>query len=55
MLGMFGTYHVPNGLLAKSGTEWPQDVQDRSYFTNNICAEDTGRVCPGLPALPSAG
>jgi hypothetical protein len=46
-LGMFATYHIPNGLLAKTRTAWPQDVQKRSYFTNNICAEGTGVPCPG--------
>lgn len=48
-IGMVLTYHLPNGLLARSGTEWPQDLQERSYFTNGICAGDTGRPCPGSP------
>ncbi|HTK60805.1 MAG TPA: spirocyclase AveC family protein [Pseudonocardia sp.] len=46
MIGMVLTYHLPNGLLAAHATVWPKDVQARSYFTNNVCAEDTGRPCP---------
>jgi hypothetical protein len=46
MIGMVSTYHLPNAALAAHATVWPQDVQDRSYFTNNVCAEDTGRPCP---------
>jgi hypothetical protein len=46
MIGMVLTYHLPNGLMAAHATPWPRDVQVRSYFTDNVCAEDTGRPCP---------
>jgi hypothetical protein len=49
MIGMVATYHLPNGIMAAHATDWPQDVQSRSYFTNNVCAKDTGRPCP--PAM----
>jgi hypothetical protein len=44
---MFLLYNVPNTLLAINGTEWPKDVQERSYFLNGICGEGTDRACPG--------
>lgn len=50
-LAFLVTYNVPNYFIGTHSTEWPRDVQERSYFTNGICGEGTGRICPG-PAAP---
>ena len=46
-------YHLPNGLLALQANNWPTDVQNRSYLTNQICGQGTDRACPG-PDVPIA-
>ncbi|WP_205698799.1 spirocyclase AveC family protein [Conexibacter sp. SYSU D00693] len=50
-LGMFLTYNVPNTFIGMNSTPWPEDLQKRSYFTNNLCGEGTDRPCPG-PGVP---
>ncbi len=52
-LAMFLGYNVPNTLVGLNSTEWPADLQERSYFTNGICGDGTDRVCPGgsMPAV----
>lgn len=52
-IGFFATYHLPQAIFALNSTEWPQDVQERSYFTNNICGPETNRACPG-PEVPNS-
>ncbi len=47
------TYHLPQGFLALHSTEWPDDVKNRSYFTNHICGPQVNLACPG-PAVPIA-
>lgn len=46
-LAMFLFYNVPNTLIAINGTEWPEDLQKRSYFLDGLCGEGTDRACPG--------
>jgi hypothetical protein len=53
-LGFLFCYHVPTGLFGVNSTAWPQDVVERSYFTNNVCGPKVDRACPG-PATPIAG
>jgi len=48
---MFLGYNVPNTLIGFNSTEWPADLQKRSYFTNNLCGQGTDRACPG-PGMP---
>lgn len=44
-------YTLPNGFLGLNSTEWPKDLQKRSYFTDYICGQGTDRACPG-PSVP---
>lgn len=44
---MFLGYNLPNSLIGQNSTEWPADLQKRSYFTNYICGDTTNRPCPG--------
>jgi hypothetical protein len=48
---MFLGYNVPNTAIGLNSTEWPADLQKRSYFTNYLCGEGTDRACPG-PGMP---
>lgn len=50
-VAMFVAYTVPNSLLSVSQPSWPKDLQSRSYLTNGVCGDGTGRVCPG-PTTP---
>jgi hypothetical protein len=43
---------VPNVWIALHSSVWPQDVQQRSYFTDRLCGAGTDRACPG-PAVPN--
>ncbi|HEY9312482.1 spirocyclase AveC family protein [Williamsia sp.] len=47
----FVFYNLPAQWFAMHADPWPQDVQERSYFTAGICGEGTDRPCPD-PALP---
>ena len=53
-LGFFLFYHLPSGLIALNESAWPNDVQNRSYFTNGMCGPVVDRACPG-PNTPIAG
>ena len=44
-------YNIPNSIIGAHSTEWPKDLQSRSYFTDYMCGEGTDRACPG-PAVP---
>jgi hypothetical protein len=45
-------YTVPQaGYFSSHQSAWPQDIQKRSYFTNNACGPRTDMACPG-PAVP---
>lgn len=48
---MFVTYNLPNTWTATRSTEWPADLQSRSYLTDMICGEGTDQMCPG-PGVP---
>jgi hypothetical protein len=47
----FVFYHIPNALIAQRGDAWPQDVQQRSYFTSGVCGAGTDVACPD-PRVP---
>ncbi len=47
----FVFYNLPAQWFAMHADPWPQDVQERSYFTAGLCGEGTDRPCPD-PALP---
>lgn len=49
--GMFVVYNIPNTWTATHSSEWPADLQKRSYFTDGICGAGTDQMCPG-PAAP---
>jgi hypothetical protein len=51
-IAMFLGYNVPNAIIGANSTEWPKDLQQRSYFTNYICGAGTDRPCPG-PGTPN--
>jgi hypothetical protein len=44
-------YTIPNLIFGMNVKEWPDDVQQRSYFTDHICGDGTNRACPD-PDLP---
>ena len=44
-------YNVPNSIIGAHSTEWPEDIQKRSYLTDGLCGEGTDRACPG-PDVP---
>ncbi|MGV0735045.1 spirocyclase AveC family protein [Mycobacterium syngnathidarum] len=44
-------YNVPNSWTATRSTEWPADLQKRSYLTDGICGAGTDQACPG-PNVP---
>ena len=50
-LTMFAFTTVPWNWMALHQSEWPQDVQKRSYFTQGLCGADTTFVCAG-PSAP---
>ena len=47
----FVAYHVPNNYFSLKGSPWPEDVQERSYFTTGLCGPGTDIACPG-PDIP---
>ena len=46
-VAMFVGYTVPNTFIGLNSTAWPDDLQERSYFTQGICGDGTDRLCPG--------
>ena len=46
-LFMFAFYTVPNTAIGFNTTSWPKQLQERSYFLNNLCGAGTDRACPG--------
>ena len=46
-IAMFVGYNIPNTVIGMNSTEWPEDLQERSYFTNYLCGDGTPRSCPG--------
>ena len=47
----FVFYNIPAQWFAMQADPWPEDIQNRSYFTMGVCGEGTGRLCPH-PDLP---
>ena len=45
------TYHLPQGIIALHSSEWPEDVKNRSCFTDRICGPQVNLACPG-PNVP---
>lgn len=39
-------YNVPAILFSMHGSEWPEDIVQRSYFTNGFCGPGTTYACP---------
>jgi hypothetical protein len=48
---MLVTYNLPASWMGTHSDAWPQDFQDRSYFTGHLCGPGTDRACPG-PTVP---
>lgn len=51
-VAMFAFYVAPNFVFGLHTEEWPEEVQQRSYFTDYICGAGTDRACPG-PEVPN--
>ena len=51
-VGFLFCYHLPSGFMGINSTAWPEDTQNRSYFTNGVCGPEVNRACPG-PATPN--
>lgn len=47
----FAGYHLPMAVVALRPTEWPADIQKRSYFTQHVCGAGTQNACsaPNVP------
>ena len=50
-LTMFLFTTVPWNWMAMHQSEWPADIQKRSYFTQGLCGADTTFACAG-PSVP---
>jgi hypothetical protein len=50
-VALFVIYNIPNTLVGLHSTEWPADLQKRSYLTDYLCGDETPRACPG-PGVP---
>lgn len=49
---LFVTFNLPWALIAQRyHSSWPEDVQKRSYFVQQICGPKVGKACPG-PGIP---
>lgn len=48
---MLVTYSLPGSWIGTHSANWPQDFQNRSYFTGHLCGPGTDRACPG-PTVP---
>jgi hypothetical protein len=49
----FVLYTIPAAWAVTHPVAWPQDTQNRSYFTSGLCGEGTDRACSG-PGVPFA-
>lgn len=50
-VAVLACYNIPTAIIAANSTAWPADVQKRSYLTDRVCGQGTGRACPG-PNVP---
>ena len=50
-------YYIPLGLVTGIwGDSWPEDIVNRSYFTNQLCGPGTEYACPSLlDPVPRSG
>jgi len=48
---LFLGYNLPNGLLGAHPRPWPKALQQRSYFTDFLCGDQTPRLCPGTKTV----
>lgn len=44
----FVLYDVPMNVMGAHSDPWPADIEDRSYFTNEMCGPGTEYACAGL-------
>jgi hypothetical protein len=51
MQTIFWTYNIFVAVINASSSEWPADIQNRSYFTNMLCGPGTEYACWG-PDIP---
>lgn len=47
----FLCYNVPAAIAGMYAGAWPEDIQQRSYFTTGLCGPGTDYACPG-PGVP---
>lgn len=40
------SYNIPNTFIGLNSAPWPDDLQKRSYFLDNVCGGETNRLCP---------
>lgn len=40
-------YNVPNSIVGANSLDWPKDLVNRSYLTDNMCGPGTPNLCPG--------
>src|SRR5581483_7741752 len=50
-VGYLLTYNVPAQFFGLHANAWPRAIQARSYFTDELCGQNTGVACPG-PSVP---
>lgn len=49
-------YSIPCILVQLHSSEWPPQIQSKSYFTNGICGEGTAYACGGMNVpIPRVG
>jgi hypothetical protein len=44
---MLLAYNVPHLFMGANSRGWPDDLQQRSYFTDRMCGPQTDNLCPG--------
>jgi hypothetical protein len=47
-VGFLLGYCIPYILTNLNGSEWPPELQDKSYYTSGICGEGTLYACNGM-------
>jgi len=44
---IFMSYNIVWAWISLNQSDWPKDITERSYFTSQICGDDTDYICPG--------